>query len=72
MTSSVEIDPKAIWAIEIERKGSGGRTEFFNALAVEADADEVSVIMTDGTQVSFKTKNLRKLLLMTVKSKESA
>lgn len=71
MTRSVETDPEASWAIEIEQEGKGSQTEFYSVVAFRAGPEEVQILTPGGTQVSFKTRDIRKVLLMKVVDKET-
>lgn len=67
MTRSVETDPAAAWAIEIERDDEARSSEFYSVVALRAGPDDIQIVTPGGTQVSFKTAKLRKVLLMRVK-----
>jgi len=70
MTRSVETEPEASWAIEIEQEGKESASEFYSVVAFQAGPEEVSILTPGGTQVSFKTRSLRKVLLMRIKDQE--
>ena len=67
MTHSVETDPEARWAIEVEREGLDGSSEFYSVSALEAGPDGIQITTAGGTQVSFPFKGVRKLLVMRAK-----
>lgn len=57
------------WAIEIERLDTDQPSEFYSVAALQIGKDELQIITPGGTQVSFKTNNVRKLLIMRVQDK---
>lgn len=71
MTRSVETEPKALWAIEIEQEDEASTSEFYNVVALKVSAEELQILTPGGTQVSFKGSALRKVLLMRVKEQEA-
>lgn len=70
MTRSVETDPAAAWAIEIEQDDDTRATEFYSVVAFRAGPEDIQIVTPGGTQVSFKAAKLRKVLLMRVKEDE--
>jgi len=71
MTRSVETEPRASWAIEIERKGDQVEpSEFYSVVALRIDYEGLQILTLGGTQVTFKTHDVKKILVMKIK-KES-
>jgi len=65
MTRSTDADTDAVWAIEIERS-SGAPSEFYSIVALRTDRDNLRILTVGGTEVSFKTAGIKKLLIMKV------
>jgi len=71
MTRSVETEPKAAWAIEIVREGDEVEpSEFYSVVALRVDPDGLQILTPGGTQVSFKTRDVKKVLMMRIKDEE--
>jgi hypothetical protein len=66
-----EANSSARWAIEIVRDDSDQSSEFYSIIGLQIVRDSVQILTAGGTQVTFKAKNLRKLLVMRAKDKTS-
>ena len=54
---------KAPWQVEIDR-GEGQPAEYHSAKALKLSGADVVLVTPDGEQVTFKSRKIRKILIM--------
>lgn len=71
MTHSDATNQNAQWAIEIERLDTNQPSEFFSITGLQVVRDTVKIVTSGGTQITFKSKNVRRILVMRAKDKST-